>query len=212
MPPHARVLVADDHRMFRDAVELFLCPHYEVVPGVGSVTELDSAFVLGGFDVALIDLSWGAEGGIFPRIPRLIDLQPTIPLLLLTAYNDPSLCRTALDLGMYGYLLKESRLDDLLPGIAAALSGQRYISPHMDRLGPKARPGFRRKLSRFDYHILRLLAERVTCREIARATGRHQKSIRYHMTKIRKAYAFAPDIIDPWPAILAIVAVGDVDG
>lgn len=210
MKKPGRVLVADDHVMFREAVENWLRPHYEVVPGVSRKAELFSAFAIGGFDVALLDLSWGTEGGSFEWIPELLRRQSTARILMLSHYNDWALCQTALKLGACGYLVKHSTLGDLLPGIEAALAGHQYLSSLLRREHESGRQRDQYLLTQYQLRLLQHLAAKLSRRQIAAIEGKDMSGIGYHITLIRKRFNIPPSELNPWARILMSLRREDV--
>lgn len=211
MNHRARVLVADDHVMFREGVENWLRPHFDVVPGVSRKSELFSAFAIGGFDVVLLDVSWGSEGGSFEWIPILLQQQPMSKILMLSHYNDWVFCQKALQLGACGYLVKHSALGELLAGIEAAMAGHLYLSPLLQKGHEQGRRAVRCLLTRYQFRLVQQLADGLSRRQIADLEGKDMSGIGYHITLIRKRFNVPPSEVNPWARILTSLRPEDVE-
>jgi DNA-binding NarL/FixJ family response regulator len=108
-------------------------------------------------------------------------------------YKEEDLFNAAMDLGVKGYVLKESAVSDILDAIRAIMAGQHYISPGLSeflfgrRAGAESlrqrRPGLDR-LTPAEHHILQLIARDRTSKEIADELGLSPRTVENHRTNI----------------------------
>jgi len=193
MPPRVSVVIADDHPLFLAGVRQAL----EGVPGLEVVAEThDGATALGEIearrpDLALLDI----------RMPRLSGLQVlremharnlSTDVIFLTMYDDEETFNEAMDLGVMGYVSKESAVNDVVAAIDAVVGGLHFISPSLMDLvvGRRAKPGPSLRhlplnvLSPAELKILKLIAESKTSKEIAEALFISQRTVENHRTHI----------------------------
>lgn len=125
-----RVLIADDHPVFRNGLRALLAsvPEMEVV---GEATTGDEAVALAASaqpDVALMDLQMPGMGGI-EATRRILDASPHIRVLVVTMFDDEDSVFAALRAGARGYMLKGASPRDMLRAIAAVGDGEAIFSP-----------------------------------------------------------------------------------
>lgn len=116
-----RVLIADDERLFVDALELILAAD-ERIEVVGRALDGRQAIALAREldpDVVLIDLSMPGVDG-FEAIAAIVAENATRRVVVLSGSADPGDVEKALSAGASRYLMKERIADDLVPGVLAA--------------------------------------------------------------------------------------------
>ena len=80
--------------------------------------------------VAVVDLSM-APGDNLEWLKRLRSACPDLKLILLSVHDEPNICRSAMEQGADGFVLKREIGTELLPAVDAVLAGQQFISPHL---------------------------------------------------------------------------------
>ncbi len=124
-----RVLLADDNSEVIEYVRGFLSGNGCEV--IGAVTDgqlaVDTATQLLP-DVLVLDISMPILNGIHAA-RRILEVNPSIKIVFLTAYRDADTCRAALETGASGYVLKLRLASDLIPAIEHAKDGRRFVSP-----------------------------------------------------------------------------------
>jgi len=114
-----RILVAEDETIIRlDLKEMLERAGFEVV---AEARDGDEAVALARSeqpDLAIMDVKMPKTDGI-EAARRILDERP-IPIVMLTAYGQEELVNRAVEAGVFGYLVKPFREQDLLPAIAAA--------------------------------------------------------------------------------------------
>ena len=127
--PKIRVLLADDNRQVLEYVRRFVSgDSCEVVGVVRDGQAAVEAAAKSRPEVLVLDIAMPRLNGIeAARLMREAD--PSTRIVFLTVEKDPDMCRTALDTGACGYVLKARLATDLIPAIRAARDGVRFVSP-----------------------------------------------------------------------------------
>jgi DNA-binding NarL/FixJ family response regulator len=127
-----RVLVADDHALFRRGLEMVLAQEPDLVL-VGEAADGDQAVAAAVDlmpDVVLLDIRMPRRSGI-EAAAAIKQAVPIAKIVMLTISDDESDLYEAIKAGATGYLLKEISVDELAGGIRAVHAGQSLISPSM---------------------------------------------------------------------------------
>jgi two-component system NarL family response regulator len=125
-----RVLLAEDHRMFRDALRVLLDKEsdIEVVAEVGDGLELLESVRMLAPDIVCMDIGMPNLNGI-EATRRLLDLHPRIKVIGLSAYTEKHFVLDMLNAGALGYIAKASAGDQLLSAIRAVQVNRKYLCP-----------------------------------------------------------------------------------
>lgn len=125
-------------------------------------------------DLVVLDVSMPVMDGLeVARRAHLMALPSEI--VILTMYKDAKYFNTALDLGVRGYVVKDSAAIELILCLKAVSGGQYYVSPsvasllverHRRRKGTQATLGLHERLTPAETNVLKLVAENKTSREI----------------------------------------------
>ena len=179
-----RVLLIDDHALVRAGLARLIAsdPELEVVGQAGDgstgatlARELQP-------DVALVDLAMPGLDGI-ETTRRVLRASEHTQVVVLTAFSDRVQVLGALDAGARGYLLKDAEPDELLRGIRAAARGESPLDPRAAHaVLPRQTVGA--TLTEREREVLKLVAEGLPNKQIARALGITEKTVKAHMTKI----------------------------
>jgi DNA-binding NarL/FixJ family response regulator len=132
MNKKTRILICDDHAMFREGVNSILRsqPNFEVVGQASDGQEaVDLARKLHP-DVVLVDISMPVLKG-FDAARRIRKAQPDIKVLILTIYDDEDMVARCLSAGASGYVLKDAPPAQLIYAVEAVSKGERYMSPRV---------------------------------------------------------------------------------
>lgn len=196
-----RILVVDDHHLFRAGLNLLLSKIYDDV-AVSEASDIDSALACIDsempFDLVLLDVAMrGMEGMEGLRLVR--DRIPETPIVMLSAIEDSEDVFRAIRMGVRGYILKSSSEHVLEHAISLAMSGETYIPSgiFMDSGGRLlAQAGMRGKL--FDSanplsqltprqrDVLACMMDGSPNKEIARGLGLLESTVKAHVKAILK--------------------------
>lgn len=132
------LLLADDHALFRDAVEAVLAG--ELGADITVAGDLSTVIkLLAGaddFDLVLLDLYMPGIDGL-DTIRDLMNDYPTQSIAILSGRAYSSDVAALRDIGLHGFFAKDMRLDQLANGINLVLSGQRFFpADHIDPPSP----------------------------------------------------------------------------
>jgi two-component system response regulator NreC len=183
----SRILLADDHQIFRQGLRSLLeKAGHEVV---GEASDGREALALAQTlhpDIAVLDLSMPLLNGI-DAAHEIKRVAPRTRTILLTMYTDKEYVLRALQAGARGYVLKSQAAEDLVRAIRETATGEVYLSPtvavsvvdaYLGKTGKKADP-----LTPRERQILQLVAEGNTTKEIARILGVSFKTAESHRNR-----------------------------
>lgn len=191
-----QVLIADDHRLFREGLRLILARE-EKIAVVGEASEGQKTVELAGRlkpDVALLDITMPLMSGIEVILP-IRQISPKTKPLMLTASQDEAKIFSALKAGARGYLSRNTSPCDLIKAIRSVHQGDmwverkliaRYFEKETHANSPvrvqedMAMPPFTPR----EHEILLCLAKGCTNKEIAEALFISEKTVKSHLTKI----------------------------
>ncbi len=124
-----RILLADDHAMFRSGLQRILNEEFPdaVIEESSSCSGVLEKAQKDSWDVIILDISMGAQNSL-SIVPDLKKQHPRTPILMLSMYSDKQFIVQSLRAGASGYLTKEHTTEELIHGIKAVLAGRRYLS------------------------------------------------------------------------------------
>ncbi len=195
-----RVLVVDDHTLFRRGLTALLAgdARFEIVGEAGDASEACHRAATGQPDVILLDNHMPGVKGV----DALVDLRQVAPaarVLMLTVSEDQRDLAAALRGGARGYLLKTMDGDMLVAAILRTMAGESVVSPEMTSKlvsafqsvqfepGPPAvadAPDLIPNLSPREHEILVLIAQGASNKEVARALGIAETTVKIHVQHI----------------------------
>jgi len=180
-----RVLLADDHRMLREAFARVLEPTCDVVGAVGDGRAALAAAEELKPDVVVLDVAMPLLNGL-DAARQLHRLMPEVKVIFLTVNEDPDVAAEAFRVGASGFLLKNSAASELLVAIDEVLAGGRYVTPLATRglvdtlLHPAGPASKGPELTPRQREVLQLLAEGHTMKEIARLLNITPRTVAFH--------------------------------
>lgn len=194
METEPRIIIADDHPFLRRGLRLTI----EAESNIKVVAEAENGEIALAKiyehepDVVILDVDMPVKDGF--EVARAIqERHLAVDVIFLTMHNSESLFNAALDLGVKGYVLKDSAMPEIIDCIKAVLSGRNYISPqlstHLINRSNRAdalsqdKPTLK-DLTPAERNILRLIAGEKTSQQIAnelfisiRTVDRHRANI-----------------------------------
>lgn len=125
-----RIVIADDHAIMRAGLRQIITSAEDIVV-VGEATrgaEVVESVRNTAFDVLLLDLSMPGPSGA-DLIMRLRQEKPSLPILILSMYDDGPIVARSLRAGASGYVSKASAPDTLLTAVRKLAAGEKFIDP-----------------------------------------------------------------------------------
>lgn len=186
-----RVLIADDHAVIRNGLQLLLSTvdDMELVATVADGAAAVAAVAEHRPHVVLMDLAMPILDGI-EATRAITAAHPDVHVVVLTSFSDNRRILEALKAGATGYLLKHAGADELLNGIRAAAAGDSPLDPKAARVvlqshraGGTSRPD----LTQRELEVLRLVASGDANKQIARKLGITERTVKSHLTSIYSA-------------------------
>jgi DNA-binding NarL/FixJ family response regulator len=181
-----RVLVVDDHQLVRVGLTTLLRAA-EDIEVVGEAADGQQAIDVARAvrpDVTLMDLSMPVLDGVAATRLLLAD-SPGMRVVALTSFSDRQRVTDVLAAGAIGYLLKDSKPDDLLAAVRAAASGHAPLDPRVaGALLPSREPSAAEQLSDREKQVLRLVAAGLANKQIARRLGIAESTVKVHTGNI----------------------------
>lgn len=186
----ARVLLADDHRIFLAGLEKLLEPHFEVAGAVHDGLALLTAARKLQPDVVVADVSMPLLNGI-EAVRQLAEIAPTAKVVFLSMHTDALFIREALRAGGSAYVLKRDAPDQLVAAIREVLKQRHNVSSlASNQVGRSARSRTGEKTEFLDSltsrqrQILQLVAEGRTLKEIGAILHVSAKTVEFHKYRL----------------------------
>ncbi|MDW6024049.1 response regulator transcription factor [Mesorhizobium sp. BAC0120] len=186
-----KFVIADDHPLFRGALK-------QALAGIAEHTEILEA---GDFDIAkslvtanedldlvLLDLTMPGASGLSGLI-ALRGLNHSVPLVVISAHDDPVTIRRALDLGASGFISKSASIEEIRSAVQAVLTGG-IVSPGNIELGTERDPEISDLIRRLltltpqQTRVLGMLAEGLLNKQIAYELDVSEATIKAHVSAI----------------------------
>jgi DNA-binding NarL/FixJ family response regulator len=179
-----RVLLADDHRLLREAFAQLLAPACDVVGAVADGRELLATAPTLRPDIVVLDIAMPLLNGL-DAARQLKRVMPDVKVIFLTVSEDPDLAAEAFRAGAAGFLLKNSAASELLQAIHEVSKGRSYVTPLaacglVDRLRQQPASKKGGELSLRQREVLQLLAEGRSMKEVARILKITPRTVAFH--------------------------------
>jgi DNA-binding NarL/FixJ family response regulator len=188
---HPRLLLADDHAIFSDALRLYLEKRFDIVGVVSDGRALINEAIRIKPDVIIVDVGMPLLNGL-DAARRIKELAPKIKFIFLTMRDDPNLAAAALELGPVAFVLKHSAGSELLEAINEVMRGHSYLTPKLrttDWVEAKDRARqFSKDMTPRQREIVQLFAEGRPMKEIAGFLHLSEKTVEFHKYHIMVAF------------------------
>ncbi|QOZ50361.1 response regulator transcription factor [Bradyrhizobium sp. CCBAU 53338] len=188
-----RFLIVEDHPLFREALEGALRmvePAAEILQAVSIDGALEQVAMTSEFDLILLDLSMPGTTGLSGVI-RIRKTFPRIPVVIVSAHQDPQIISAALSLGIAGYILKSSSKQDLAQSIGEVLRGAvcvpvAYRATRPQRAGGPAQDLIKRlhDLTPQQLRVLEMLKRGLQNKQIAYELKISETTVKVHVSDI----------------------------
>lgn len=186
-----KIMLVDDHAVVRMGFKLLLqaCDDIVVVAEAESGEEACRLYEAAAPDVVVMDISMAGMGGI-EAIKRLLAKDGRVRILALSAHEDSSHPKRALQAGALGYLSKRSAPEVLIDAIRAIAQGRRYLDAQIaqrmamqDISGDK---GPMEKLSAREFEVFVQLARGQSVTQISAALNLSSSTVGTHLYNVKQ--------------------------
>ena len=190
---HTRILLADDHTIFRYGLRAMLSslPEYEVV---GEATTGEEAVALTAElrpDVILMDVQMPGKGGI-EATRRILETSPGVGVIVVTMFEDDDSVFAAMRAGARGYVLKGADKEEVFTVVRAVARGEAHFGPEVAKRlmsffsapRPAAPSEAFPELTAREREVLDLIAGGRSNTEITRQLFLSPKTVRNHISNI----------------------------
>jgi DNA-binding NarL/FixJ family response regulator len=187
-----RVLIVDDHPIFRDGLAGLLAtlPDVDVAGTAASAEDALHQLLESPVDVVLMDINLPGSSGV-DAARQITRTAPSIAVLMITMVDDDPTVDAALAAGARGYVLKDANPDEITAAVRTVASGgavfgasvaQRILAGGLRAnrtVTPTAEP-----LTPREHDVLQQLANGASNRQIARELGLSLKTVQNHVSRI----------------------------
>jgi two-component system response regulator NreC len=194
MSAKTRVLICDDHELFRDGIKAILRaePGFEVVDEASNGREAVDKALRRRPDAVLMDMEMPDLNGL-EATRRIRQSDTRIQVLILTMYAEEELVARCMQAGAAGYVLKDVPASQLLYAIQVVSRGGRYMSPealkgvveHYAHGSPRAETRYDLLTAR-EREVLKLFAEGLSAKQVAARLALSVKTVDVHKTNLMR--------------------------
>ena len=189
------VIIADDHAVVRDGIRAVVERKGDDIKIIGEASNGREVLQMAEnnpADVYVLDIAMPLLNGI-EAAARLIKMNKTCKIIILTMYDDKNLVDKALTCGVHGYLTKETATEEIIKAIREVYVGRFFLSPTISKFVVR---GFLGKINDLDQNhpvikltkrereILQLIAEGFTTKEISTKLHLSTDTIHTHRNNI----------------------------
>jgi DNA-binding NarL/FixJ family response regulator len=193
-----KIFIADDHPIFRSGLRQLIetAPQMAVIGEAKDGAEAIERLLQMPADVALLDIDMPKADG-FKVLTALREKGLTLQVVFLTMHKDEQFLNAALDLGVKGYLVKDSAAEEVIDCIQAVINGEEFISPQLTSLLLKrlrhaqenpARASLLGQLTPTERKVLKLIAQFKTSKEVAAELFMGVRTVEQHRLNISEKF------------------------
>jgi DNA-binding NarL/FixJ family response regulator len=188
---HYRIVIADDHPLFRGALREAVSGLFKQVEigEAGAFEEVAALLDRGGdVDLILLDLSMPGVRG-FSGLIYLRAQYPSVPIVVVSANDDPAVIRRCMDLGTSGFIPKTLGIEEMRAAIKRVLEGGVWTPPDVD-LSAGSDAETANLLARLasltpqQVRVLMMLSEGLLNKQIAYELGVSEATVKAHVSAI----------------------------
>lgn len=188
-----KIMIADDHSMIREGLKslLELEGDIQVVEEAEDGVDCLEKLKICTPDVLLLDINMPRKNGL-EVLQTLKSSKSKIKVLVLTVHNEVEYLMKAVDIGVDGYILKDSESAELKKAIFSIVEGENYIQPSLipslnSKMIEKNRDeGKIESLTKRELEVLKLLAVGMYNKEVAEKLNISERTVKNHVSNIFK--------------------------
>ena len=193
-----KIFIADDHPIFRSGLRQLIetAPRMAVIGEAKDGAEAIERLLASPADVALLDIDMPKADG-FQVLTALREKGLSLQFVFLTMHKDEQFLNAALDLGVKGFLVKDSAAEEVIDCVNAVVKGEEFISPQLTSLLLKrlrhaqenpAQPSLLDQLTPTERKVLKLIAQFKTNKEIAAELFMGVRTVEQHRLNISEKF------------------------
>jgi two-component system NarL family response regulator len=189
-----RIILADDHRMFREALRHSLATEadIEIIAEAGNAAQTLESVGHDTPDVLLLDIALPDGNGI-DVARQVLARHPKLHIVALSGYADRLFVEEMMKAGAHGYVVKSAGTDELLLAIRSVVKGHIFLSPEITGAligrqdnGTASPPPPLTVLTSREQSVLRLLAKGRRSNDTARELGISPATVDVHRRNIKR--------------------------
>lgn len=190
-----KIMIADDHPLYVEALENLLRSDFEIVSKVDNGSKAVTEAYEKHPDVILMDINMPVMNGI-EATRKILGELPEIKIIILTCFEEKESLFRAVKAGASGYLLKNLDGKEIIAGLMELEKGRNPFAPGFEACilqefqdnYPKfaSTDELTDKLNDRQIEVLTLVTQGLTYREIGQQLFLSERTIKYHMGKIKK--------------------------
>ena len=191
-----RILIIDDHRLFREAIGHVLRELEEKVVLIEAGTAEEAISMVRHYrdlDLILLDLNMPGMGGL-SSLPKLLELAPTAPVVVVSGSAAGVDVRSAINAGAAGFIPKTASSHELASALRVVLSGEIYVPPSLLSVVDAATTpstasagGREISLTPRQAEVLQLMGDGLSNKSIADRLGVSEGTVKLHVNAVLRA-------------------------
>lgn len=191
MPTGLKIVIADDHPLFRGALKQALSSFADdlTILEAGTFAETKDIVASGeDIDLVLLDLTMPGASGLSGLVAiRAINV--AAPVVVVSAHDESETIRRALELGASGFISKSASMEEMRRAVRTVLDGGIH-APAAAELGPETDPEIRDLIQRLQSltpqqaRVLSMIAEGLLNKQIAYELGVSEATIKAHVSAV----------------------------
>jgi DNA-binding NarL/FixJ family response regulator len=178
-----RVVVVDDHGLFRDGVRSRIGADVEIVAEAGTVDEAVAAIERESPDVVLLDVHM-PDGGGLAVLRRATESRPGVRFLALSVSDAPADVIDLVQAGALGYVTKTIEPDDLVDAVRRVAAGEAVFMPSLAGFVLEALDPELARLTPREREVLRLIARGYLYKEVGLELDIAPKTVEHHVSSV----------------------------
>ena len=192
-PAKQRIILVDDHEVVRLGLKSLLerHPQFDVIAEASSAREAIEKTDSLKPEVVVMDIRLPGTSGI-EACEQIVNKHPNVKVIMLTSYAEDEMLFSAIRAGASGYILKQIGSDDLVKALEAVSRGEALLDPAVtQRVFQEVRRAVKEEeasafqhLSQQEKHVLLLVSEGKTNREIAKQLFLGEGTVRNYVSSI----------------------------
>lgn len=184
------ILIADDHQLFNDGIKMMLSAedNLRIVGQVFSGKDVFDAVNRLRPHVVLLDINMPHTNGL-DVAAELLKRAPAVRIIVLTMYNDRTFVDDCKKMGVHGYILKNSGVDEVITAIETVIADKKYYDPKLTQrasVNMHADDFFMKQfqLTKREIEIIGLIGQSLTNEEIAEKLFLSIATVKTHRNNI----------------------------